>query len=148
MKEIGAEWAPLPLLSQHTRNARVFHVSFRTQCENSFWWWIGESNIFGLGIQNFMDIDTFVCGSHCEGTTFTNPYNANAMHVPTEVVENMENTTTRYLMGTLCLSGALSGRVRVVRLLVDGKLKHECVVDQTGPVGGDKERLGTLWVGY
>ncbi|KAE9396968.1 hypothetical protein BT96DRAFT_941293 [Gymnopus androsaceus JB14] len=63
------------------------------------------------------------------GTTYTNPYNGQSFTVPSRVVEDAERGIEAHLIGNLCLSGALSGRIRVVRLLVDGKVKRECVVD-------------------
>ncbi|KAE9383596.1 hypothetical protein BT96DRAFT_1027136 [Gymnopus androsaceus JB14] len=134
------------------------HVSFRIQCEYTFRWWgdggpapltrnlfsmlakfllhgpwglqIGESPSSDSDSKTLWNIDTLSVDIIGGGTTFTNPYDGQHYIVPTKVVENTEQGLHGNLMGTLCLSGALSGRVRVVRLLVDGELKHECVVDQ------------------
>jgi len=62
-------------------------------------------------------------------TTYTNPYDGQSFRVPSIVVEDAERGMEEHLIGTMCSSGALSGRIRVVRLLVDGKVKRECVVD-------------------
>ncbi|KAE9404323.1 hypothetical protein BT96DRAFT_916891 [Gymnopus androsaceus JB14] len=173
-EEIWAEWVVLPIctyivpklqpLSTQTPSlaqskCKNLHVSFRTQCENRFWWWGNGSpapltrNLFimlakfllhgSLGLQirespssdsdakTLWNIDTLSVEIIGSGMTFTNPYDGQHYIVPTKVVEDTETQLRQYLMNRLCLNGALSGRVRVVRLLVDGELKHECVIDHT-----------------
>ncbi|KAE9404324.1 hypothetical protein BT96DRAFT_973187 [Gymnopus androsaceus JB14] len=148
-----------PSLAITHSKCKNLYVSFRIQCENSFRWsgdggpapltqnlfsmlakfllhgpWglqIGESPSSDSDSKTLWNIDTLSVDIIGSGTTFTNPYDGQHYTVPTKVVENTEQALRGNLMGTLCLSGALSGRVRVVRLLVDGELKHECVVDQT-----------------
>ncbi|KAE9396533.1 hypothetical protein BT96DRAFT_941642 [Gymnopus androsaceus JB14] len=131
------------------------HVSFRTHCENNFWDDGGSApltrNLFSMlgkfllqgpaglhtwgspssdsDAKTLWNIDTFSVEIIGGGTTFTNPYDGQHYVVPTKLVEDTGRSLGEYL-GLLCSSRALSGRVRVVRVLVDGELKHECAIDQ------------------
>ncbi|KAE9397389.1 hypothetical protein BT96DRAFT_75633 [Gymnopus androsaceus JB14] len=75
------------------------------------------------------DIDTLSVNVMGAGTRFMNPYDGRLCTVPNEAVEDAANGLIGH-METLCFSGALSGRVRVVRLAVEGEIKHEWVIEQ------------------
>lgn len=83
----------------------------------------------GCSIWNIDILSVEIIGS---GTMFTNPYdpaNGQYYEVPSDVVENTKKEMSGNL-NKLCSSGALTGRVRVVRLIVDGTTEDEWVIDQ------------------
>ncbi|KAJ4475712.1 hypothetical protein J3R30DRAFT_3706315 [Lentinula aciculospora] len=61
--------------------------------------------------------------------SFTDPYTDQSHVVPIRVIEDSILYLTRYI-DELCTKGALSGRVRVVRLTVEGELEHEWLINE------------------
>ncbi|KAE9397390.1 hypothetical protein BT96DRAFT_75624 [Gymnopus androsaceus JB14] len=134
------------------------HVSFKVQTEGGLRWFATgglafvPSTLFAmlarfllvgpLGPQSSLkdaelartggsmwDIDTLSVNVTGAGAVFMNPYDGRLCTVPVEAVEDAANGLVGH-METLCFSGALSGRVRVVRLAVEGEIKHEWVIEQ------------------
>lgn len=170
---LGEHPASLALTKSKCQNMRV---SCRIQSETELWWWgtVGPSpltrGLFTM-LANFLlrgpsglrkdpkninsdgstwCIDTLSLDIIGHGTSYVNPYNGQHYTVPSEVVEDAEQELRSHLINTVCSSGALSGRVRVVRLLVDGKVKYESIIDQTKSLSAetriDWKNYGCKWV--
>ncbi|KAF9070574.1 hypothetical protein BDP27DRAFT_1323507 [Rhodocollybia butyracea] len=75
------------------------------------------------------DIDTLHIDIVGTGSTFCDPVSGSLHTVPHEVVEHAETSLTMHLE-RLCTSGALSGRVRVVRLAREGEVHREWFVEE------------------
>ncbi|KAE9390518.1 hypothetical protein BT96DRAFT_946061 [Gymnopus androsaceus JB14] len=97
------------------------------------------------GSSSTWNIDTLSIEIIGGGRTYTNPYDGQMHTVPNWVVDDTEQALETHVIAMLYSSGALSGLVRAVRLLTDGEVKHECVVDPFEPA--DEEFLAALGVG-
>ncbi|KAE9402454.1 hypothetical protein BT96DRAFT_937119 [Gymnopus androsaceus JB14] len=159
--------ASSPAITDST--CRSLRVSFRIQSQLRLWWWatggpapltqtlfsmLAKFLLHGpLGLHmkssqssdSTWNIDTLSVDIVGVGKTYTNPYDSQIYTVPIEVVEDTEEGLGVYFMEKVCSSGALSGRVRVVRLLVDGEVKRECVIDQETSLSADTK---STWAYY
>ncbi|KAE9398154.1 hypothetical protein BT96DRAFT_43158 [Gymnopus androsaceus JB14] len=153
-------WIALPLWkypklhsiqSDAHSKCRNLHVSFRIQTQKRLQW-IGDGGIGGmttslfgmlakfllhgpLGLhsdasnRDLWDIDTLSVNVVGRGTSFTD-YDGQVQTVPDRIIEETERNLSKIWMNMLCTSGALSGRVRVVKFLENGQVKREWLIDQ------------------
>ncbi|KAJ4485416.1 hypothetical protein J3R30DRAFT_1354330 [Lentinula aciculospora] len=129
-----------------------FHLSFEIQSKERFCWW-GDGGPAYLTQTLFNMLAQFLLhgplGLHCSIptksdvgstwdintlavdiiTTFTDPNTGQLCTVPEGVVMDTHRQLSMQL-GRVCVSGALSKRVRAVRLSVEGEIKREWLIDQ------------------
>ncbi|KAE9397388.1 hypothetical protein BT96DRAFT_1020862 [Gymnopus androsaceus JB14] len=116
------------------------HVSFKVQTEGEFRWFANgglafvPSTLFAM-LARFLLVGPLGPQSSLEDAELARTggsmwvIDTLLCTVPVEAVEDAANGLVGH-METLCFSGALSGRVKVVRLAVEGEIKHEWVIEQ------------------